>query len=129
MIGKISYIGKNLSTARCRYWPTSEVCFKNSWRVWRGRLIDAWKQYFHNLNWHKIFIYEHFFLKNWQFNHKLFPPPYTYTVPEKLSSQSDKIWKQGDFKNPNFPTFWWIGKHLQAPSRLTFKYSNFPSLW
>ena len=44
-----------------------------------------------------------FFLENWQSNHKLsLPLSYKNTAPKKLSSQSNKIWNQGDLKN--FPT-------------------------
>ena len=46
-----------------------------------------------------------FFLENWQFNHKLDHPfSCKHTVPERISSQFNKIWNQGDFKNLNFPT-------------------------
>ena len=31
------------------------------------------------------------------------PLPSTYTMPERQSSQSDKIWKKENFKNPDFP--------------------------
>ena len=48
-----------------------------------------------------------------------------YTLPERQSSESDKIWKQGNFKNTNFPTVWWIGKNLEVQSKLTFRNPNF----
>ena len=38
---------------------------------------------------------------------------YKHTVPERLSSQSNKIWNQWDFKNSNFSTSAWIGKKLE----------------
>ena len=69
------------------------------------------------------------------------------TLPQSQSSQSDKIWKQGNFKNPNFPTVSWIGRYLakykaniqksqfsissinweklRSPARATFKNPNF----
>ena len=34
----------------------------------------------------------------------LTPLSITYTVPEKKCTQSDKIRKPGNVKNPNFPT-------------------------
>ena len=51
-------------------------------------------------------------------------------VSERVSSQSDKIWSQGDFKNPNFLTLQWTGKNLEVLSRLTFIKPSFSSfLW
>ena len=38
---------------------------------------------------------------------------YKHAVPERLSSPSDKKWKQ-DLKNPNFPIFLWMGKFGNA---------------
>ena len=46
---------------------------------------------------------------------------------ERLYSPSDKIWRQGNFKNPNFQTILWIGKNLEVEPR-PFKNPNFPSL-
>ena len=50
-------------------------------------LREARKQCFQHLNYHKI-------LSQWII---------TYTLPERKSAQSDKIWKQENFKSPNFP--------------------------
>ena len=61
--------------------------------------------FYPQLKWHKIVIWTFLFLENWQFNHKLDQPLSNKpTVPERLSSQFNKTWNQGDFKSSNFPT-------------------------
>ena len=49
---------------------------------------------------------------------------YRYTVLGRLSFQSDKIlqkiWKQGDYKNTNFPTLWQIGKIIEVQTKLSY---------
>ena len=63
-------------------------------------------------------------------NYSLHPPlPYTHTVTERLFPQSEKIWKKGALKNPNFPSFRWIEKNLEVTPRLIFSYLNFSILW
>ena len=53
---------------------------------------------------------------------------YKHAVPERLSSPSDKKWKQ-DLKNPNFPIFLWMGKFGNAAKAFIKKKkaNNFPS--
>ena len=46
-------------------------------------------------------------------------PSCTICHTERPSSLSDdQIWRQGDFKNPNFQNLWWIGKNLEVQPRL-----------
>ena len=47
---------------------------------------------------------------------------------ERLSSQSDKVWKQEEFENSNFPTLYWIGKNLGVQPKLIFKNPSFLTL-
>ena len=49
---------------------------------------------------------------------------YATFYPETLSSQFGKIRRQRCFKNPNFQTCYWIGKHLEVQSKL-FKIFHF----
>ena len=53
------------------------------------------------------------------------PLSHAHTVPERVSSQPNKIWQQGDFKNSDFPTLYWIGKNLEVQHRLILKNPNF----
>ena len=78
-------------------------------------LIQAWKQYFQHLNWHKIFIqiWALFFLENWQFNHKLGPPLYFTKImgPKDYPHNLRKYKIKGTSKIPifqlsNFPVNW-----------------------
>ena len=41
------------------------------------------------------------------------PLSYKHTVPERLSSQFNNIWNQGDFENPNFPALYWSTKNSE----------------
>ena len=64
------------------------------------------------------FLYknEHlFFLKTGNFT--IIWVPYKHTVPERLSSQSEKIWNKGDFTNPNSQLFNKLGKNLEIEPR------------
>ena len=44
------------------------------------------------------------FLENWQLKHKLLPLSNTLTKLERLSSQSDKMWKYAEFRKANIRT-------------------------
>ena len=52
---------------------------------------------------------------------------YKHSVPERQSSQSDKIWNPEDFKNPDFSTLYWIVKNLEVQPSFIIKKNNFPS--
>ena len=56
------------------------------------------------------YIWTFFFLKTSSLIINWLPLSITHTVPERLSSQSNKVWKQMNFKNPNFLTLYWIEK-------------------
>ena len=57
-----------------------------------------------------LFKYEHWFTIS-----------ITYTVLERQSSQLGRIWTQRNFKNPNFPTLYWVYSQLFiSNSFLTF---------
>ena len=60
----------------------------------------VWIEYNQHVGWHNFGSkYEHFFiLKTGDCPQRL------SSNPERLSSQSVKIWSQGYFKNPKFPT-------------------------
>ena len=62
-----------------------------------------------------LYKYEHFFyLKTGNLIKILVSLSLRQTVPERLSSQSSKIWSQVDFKNPNFPTLFWIENNFEV---------------
>ena len=66
-----------------------------------------------------LYKYEHFFsLKN---DNLIINWVLCKHTLERLSSQSEKVWNQGDLKNPNFPTGYWIGKNMEVQPRLIFK--------
>ena len=69
-----------------------------------------------------LYKYEHFFsLKNDNLINLILCK---HTL-ERLSSQSEKVWDQGDLKNPNFPTGYWIGKSMEVQPRLIVKKKKF----
>ena len=47
--------------------------------------------------------------------------PYKHIVAKRLSSQSEKIWNQVDFKNLDFSTVKWIGKDSEVQSSILLK--------
>ena len=71
---------------------------------------------------------KNFFLKTGNVIIYYLPLPCKHSMSERLCSQSDTIWKQGDFRNPNFPTPLWIRKNLEVQTKLRVKNLNFPSL-
>ena len=116
IIRKILHIGKNPSKARSRW--TSLFRFKYSLRYKGNCHSRKISQFF---PWFKLgssvssfqtdtkllHKYEHlFFLKtgNLVTNWVSLSLIYKHTVPERLSSQPNKIWNQWNFKNPNLPT-------------------------
>ena len=140
------HIGKNPS--KSRPWTSKYDLFHNSSWVWLQAAQPqenvaiytlVWKQYFQLLSWHKILtyyiiIYKYFFLKTGNLIIKWLFLSYTTCCIERLSSPSNKIWRQEAkleksqfsnslvnweksgkatcsrlFKNPNFPSLSWIG--------------------
>ena len=109
---------------KCR--RISTVCSRYSCAVWAGELcsLGTFCSFYSHLSSKTVFSalkltqscyykYEHLFLLkngnliiNWV--------PHKHTVPERQSSQSDKIWNQVDFKNLDFPTLKWIGKNFEV---------------
>ena len=73
-----------------------------------------------------LYKYEHFFsLKN---DNLIINWVLCKHTLERLFSQSGKVWNQGDLKNPNFPTGYWIWKNMEVQPRLILKKNNFPSI-
>ena len=130
MIQKIILnIGEN--PRKARPWLASVICFVtlNGWCVWGKAAAPQDK--FCNLSPTFIFSnsisssncytkllpswkYKHFFLKNGNLIINWLLLYCTKCCTERVSSPSDKIWKQEDFKNPNFQTIWRIGKDLEV---------------
>ena len=107
-------LGGNLSKVRCRW--TNAVCSTYNWgsggtaQLWENSIVftlmQAWKQYFQHKIVKKTYKYQHFlFLKTANTNiNCMLLLSYKHALPERVSSQSWKIWNQGEFRNLNFLT-------------------------
>ena len=122
----LSYIKKYSSKVRCRW--TSFVSSRYSCAVWgtgmefNGNSISSIYA-----DTKLLYKYEHFFSMK-TCNLIMNCVPYKHIVLERPSSQSGKVWNQGDFKTPSFPSRKWIGKNMEVQPSLKFKKPIFPSV-
>ena len=121
------------------------VYFKNRWWLWKA-FPGKFCNFYPHLRLETVFpalkltqnccikinIY---FLENWRFNRKKATPLlHTYHAWKTILTfkgkiwQSDKIWKYGEFKNPNSLTPWWIGRNMKVQAKLISENLSFPSL-
>ena len=133
MTGKILHIGRKLSIERC--WRTNLVCPKYSGLVAIPGNFAIFPSFtlgncssITKTDTELLFKYElFFFLKNDNLTINWVPSLlYKHTVPDTLSSQSNKM-KSVGLQKPNFSTLYWIGKNLEVQPRFIFKKFNFPS--